>query len=117
MIEEYEKLPKSDDRYLVGQTLKAKIIRGLISRIICLTYFRKGTEKTNGKKDADLKVHFRLGKEMSAKEWMALGGVSAEAMEGAGSVSEFLIGALGNCNVGADVSAFIPPSAIRILKF
>ena len=58
--------------------------------------------KRDGKKDADLKVHFRLGKEMSAKEWMALGGVSAEAVEGVGSgvgsgpgsVDNFLSGAL-----------------------
>jgi hypothetical protein len=44
---------------------------------------------------------------MSAKEWMALGGVPAEAVEGVGSgvgsVDNFLSGALGNCNVSADV--------------
>ena len=81
--------------------MKAKIMQGLISRIICLTYFRDGKRAGSrpGKKDADLKVHFRLGKEMSAKEWAAFRGLSAEAVEGAGSVKDFLDGARGNRNV------------------
>jgi hypothetical protein len=69
---------------------------------------RKKDGKRDGKKDADLKVHFRLGKEMSAKEWMALGGIPSEAIEGAedvggsGSVDNFIAGVLVNCNVGPD---------------
>ena len=71
--------------------MKAKIIQGLVSRIICLTCTR------NGKKDAELKVHFRIGKELSAEECGALGGVSI------GTIDDLQVRAPGNCNVGADV--------------
>jgi hypothetical protein len=74
MIVEYSKL---DQRYMPGQIMRAEIIQGLVSSIICLTQTR------DGKKDADLKVIFRLGKEMTAEEWQGLGGIPA------GSVSEF----------------------------
>ena len=59
MIDEYSKLNKSDQRYMLGQIMKAEIIQGSVSRIICLTQTR------DGKKDGDLKVIFRLGKEMA----------------------------------------------------
>ena len=62
---------------MLGQITKAEIIQGLVSRIICLTQTR------DGKKDANLKPNFRLGKEMTAEEWRALGGIPVE------SVSEF----------------------------
>ena len=99
MIDESEHFDRQDSRYVSGRIKKAEIMQGLISRIICLTHVK------DGKKEADLKVHFRLGKEMSAKEWLGLGGIPAKVVEesGAGSVSDFLVGALGNCNVGADV--------------
>jgi hypothetical protein len=62
MIDVYSKLDKSDQRYMLGQIMKAEIIQGLVSRIICLT------QTTDGKKAADLKVIFRLAKEMTAEE-------------------------------------------------
>jgi hypothetical protein len=75
---------------MLGQIMKAEIIQGLVSRIICLPQTR------DGKKDADLKVIFRLGKEMTAEEWRGLGGIPAE------SVSDIQARVLGNCSVGPD---------------
>jgi hypothetical protein len=90
MIDEYSKLDKSDQQYMLGQIMKAEIIQGLVSRIICLTQTR------DGKKDADLKGIFRLGKEMTAEERRGLGGYSSGVSIGVPSA------ALGNCNVGPD---------------
>jgi len=59
---------------MLGRILKAQIIQGLLSRIICLTQTR------DGKKDADLKVIFRLGKEMTAEERRGLEGIPAESV-------------------------------------
>jgi hypothetical protein len=73
MLDEYSKLDKSDQRYMLEQLMKAEIIQGLVSRTICLTQTR------DGKTDAHLKVIFRLGKKMTAEEWRALGGIPAES--------------------------------------
>jgi hypothetical protein len=90
MVDESSKLDKSDHRYMLGQIMKAEIIQGFVSRIMCLTQTR------DGKKDADLKVIFRLGKEMTAEEWRGLGGIPAE------SVSALQARVPGNCNVSPD---------------
>jgi site-specific DNA recombinase len=110
VIDASEQYDKTDSRYITGRMLKVELMQALITRIICITYLGDGGRK----KDADLKVYFRLGKEMSKREWLKLGGFSPELVgngsvadllasdSGQRTVSNLLASELGNCNVGPD---------------